>query len=127
VEDCSLAEVISVSLVWWTATAKAKAVVGLALALRFAHSLGLLHRCFASNNILFDPDVSPTTSIPRDVPQFISKIIEAGLSSESKTQRSFRDIFEALKRNDFEIMADVDSEEVLAFARWIESAEQANE
>jgi serine/threonine protein kinase len=180
VEGCSLAEVISINPVWWTATVKSQTVAGIVLALRFAHSLGLLHGCLGTSNILFDVDhriqigdfgpirltghetegianvggfygegwnpktdvsafvsilieimvghpVNGETSLPKDVPQFISRIIEAGLSSETQTRRSFRDIFEILRRNDFRIMAGVDSEEVLAFVRWVESTEEVKE
>jgi hypothetical protein len=42
-EGSSLTEVISANPIWWTATAKAKAVAGIVLSLRFAHSLGLIH------------------------------------------------------------------------------------
>jgi serine/threonine protein kinase len=49
-------EVVSVNPVWWTSTVKAKAVAGLVLALRFAHSLGLIHGHLTLNNILFDSD-----------------------------------------------------------------------
>jgi serine/threonine protein kinase len=55
-EGCSLSEVISANPVWWTPTMKAKAVVGIALALRFAHSLGVIHGNLNSNNIRFDRD-----------------------------------------------------------------------
>jgi hypothetical protein len=50
----SLAEVVSSNPAWWTPTAKAKAVVGIALVLRFAHGLGLLHGGLNSGNVLFD-------------------------------------------------------------------------
>jgi hypothetical protein len=50
----SLAEVVSAGPAWWTPTAKAEAVVGIALALRFAHGLGLLHGGLNSWNVLFD-------------------------------------------------------------------------
>jgi serine/threonine protein kinase len=50
----SLAEVVSSNPAWWTPTAKAEAVVGIALALRFAHGLGLLHGGLNSGNVLFD-------------------------------------------------------------------------
>jgi hypothetical protein len=50
----SLAEVISSNPAWWTPTAKAKAVVGIALALRFSHGLGLLHGGLKAGNVLFD-------------------------------------------------------------------------
>jgi serine/threonine protein kinase len=49
-------EVISINPIWWTPTIKAKAVAGIVLALRFSHSLGLLHGHLAGNNILFDSD-----------------------------------------------------------------------
>jgi hypothetical protein len=39
----SLAEVLSDAPTWWTPTAKAKAIVGIALDLRFALGLGSLH------------------------------------------------------------------------------------
>jgi hypothetical protein len=50
----SLAEVVSSKPLWWTPTAKAEAIVGIALALRFAHGLGLLHGNLNSGNVLFD-------------------------------------------------------------------------
>jgi hypothetical protein len=50
----SLAEVVSSKPAWGTPTAKAEAVVGIALALRFAHGLGLLHGGLKSENVLFD-------------------------------------------------------------------------
>jgi serine/threonine protein kinase len=53
-EGNSLAEVLSVNPVWWTATVKAKAIAGIVLSLRFAHSLGLMHGHLNSNNIFFD-------------------------------------------------------------------------
>jgi serine/threonine protein kinase len=55
-EGCSLSEVVSVNPKWWTSTVKAKAVAGLVLGLRFAHSLGLVHGHLTTNNILFDSD-----------------------------------------------------------------------
>jgi serine/threonine protein kinase len=50
----SLAEVVLSNPAWWTPTAKAEAVVGIALALRFSHGLGLLHGGLNSGNVLFD-------------------------------------------------------------------------
>jgi serine/threonine protein kinase len=52
----SLSEVISASPEWWTPTAKAKAIVGIVLSMRFAHSFGLLHGHLAANNVFFDED-----------------------------------------------------------------------
>jgi serine/threonine protein kinase len=51
-EHCSLAEVLVVRPVWWTSTVKAKAIAGIVLDLRFAHSLGLLHGHLTASNIL---------------------------------------------------------------------------
>jgi serine/threonine protein kinase len=55
-EGCSLLEVVSVNPIWWTSTVKAKAVAGIVLGLRFAHSLGLVQGHLTTNNILFDSD-----------------------------------------------------------------------
>jgi serine/threonine protein kinase len=55
-EGSSLLHVVSVSLLWWTSTVKAKAVAGIVLALRFAHSLGLFHGHLTKHSILFDSD-----------------------------------------------------------------------
>jgi serine/threonine protein kinase len=52
----SLSEVVSASPEWWTPTAKAKAIVGVVLSMRFAHSFGLLHGHLTANNVLFDDD-----------------------------------------------------------------------
>jgi serine/threonine protein kinase len=52
----SLSEVISASPEWWTPTAKAKAIVGIVLSLRFAHSFGLLHGHLTVDNVHFDGD-----------------------------------------------------------------------
>jgi serine/threonine protein kinase len=56
IEGRSLAEILSVSPDWWTPTAKVKAVVGIVLGLRFAHSFGLIHGHLTANNIFFDGD-----------------------------------------------------------------------
>jgi serine/threonine protein kinase len=55
-EGCSLLEVVSVNPLWWTPTVKAKAVAGIVLGCRFAHSLRLLHSHLTMSNILFDSD-----------------------------------------------------------------------
>jgi hypothetical protein len=55
-EGCSLAEVASIGPVWWTSTVKAKAVAGIVLGVRFAHSLGLVHGRLTTNNFFFDSD-----------------------------------------------------------------------
>jgi serine/threonine protein kinase len=54
--ESSLADVLLNAPLWWTPTVKAKAVVGIALGLRFAHGLGLLHGAVRASNILFDAD-----------------------------------------------------------------------
>jgi serine/threonine protein kinase len=55
-EGCSLSEVLSLNPHWFTSTVKAKAIAGIILGLRFAHSLGMLHCHLTPNNILFDSD-----------------------------------------------------------------------
>jgi serine/threonine protein kinase len=52
----SLSEVISRSPEWWTPTAKAKAIVGIVLGMRFAHNFGLLHGHLTGDNVVFDDD-----------------------------------------------------------------------
>jgi hypothetical protein len=52
----SLAGVPSDAPAWWTATAKAKAIAWIALGLRFAHGLGLLHGGRKASNVFFDAD-----------------------------------------------------------------------
>jgi hypothetical protein len=52
----SLSEVISRSPEWWTPTAKVKAIVGIVLSMRFAHSFGLLHGHLTGDNIIFDDE-----------------------------------------------------------------------
>jgi hypothetical protein len=49
----SLSEVISRSPEWWTPTAKVKAIVGIVLSMRFAHSFGLLHGHLTGDNVIF--------------------------------------------------------------------------
>jgi serine/threonine protein kinase len=50
----SLSEVISASPEWWTPTAQVKAIVGIVLSMRFAHSFGLLHGHLTEDNVVFD-------------------------------------------------------------------------
>jgi serine/threonine protein kinase len=52
----SLSEVISASPEWWTPTAKAKAIVGVVLSMRFAHSFGLVHGHLTADNVVFEED-----------------------------------------------------------------------
>jgi serine/threonine protein kinase len=53
--DCgSLEEVLSDNPVWWTRTAKAKAIAGIALGMETAHRFGIVHGSLKPNNILFD-------------------------------------------------------------------------
>jgi hypothetical protein len=55
-EGNSLSEVISLNPMWWTATAKVKAVAGIVLSLRFAHAFGLIHGHLSSEHIAFHVD-----------------------------------------------------------------------
>jgi hypothetical protein len=50
----SLGDVLLNPPAWWMPTAKGKAVAGIALALRFAHGLGLLHGAVKADNVVFD-------------------------------------------------------------------------
>jgi serine/threonine protein kinase len=52
----SLADVLANQPAWSTPTAKAQAAMGIALALRFAHGLGLLHGPVKAGNVLFDAE-----------------------------------------------------------------------
>jgi serine/threonine protein kinase len=60
-----------------------------------------------------------------DVPGFVVEIIERGLSGDSRNANSFVEIFEILKQNRFEIVADVDCDEVFKFVSWVELSEQS--
>jgi serine/threonine protein kinase len=51
IDGYSLSKVVLRSPEWWTPTAKAKAVVGVLLGLRFAHSLGLVHGHLTGKNV----------------------------------------------------------------------------
>jgi hypothetical protein len=177
----SLAEVVSSNPAWWTPTAKAKAVVGIVLALRFSHGFGLLHGCLNSGNVLFDgerriqiADFSPMRRggggfsgkhwspradfsafarllfeivagppwswpsasasetdaeviLPPDVPAFVSELISRALPPNAGREPSFIAIFEILQANHFQILAGVDSDEVSAFVRGVESATESRE
>jgi hypothetical protein len=61
--------------------------------------------------------------IPGFVPEFVSGLIESGLSANPRERPSFDDIYEALKKNYFRITDGVDSEEVSAFVSLVESSE----
>jgi serine/threonine protein kinase len=52
----SLSDVISASPEWWTPTAKVKAIVGIVLSMRYAHSFGLLHGHLTGDNVFFNHD-----------------------------------------------------------------------
>jgi hypothetical protein len=67
------------------------------------------------------------SGIPSEVPLFVSDLIEAGLSGESRRLFSFGNILEILKSHDFKIVPGVDSAEVFAFVDWIEEFEQSRE
>jgi hypothetical protein len=65
--------------------------------------------------------------VPTNVPMFVLKLIEAGQSPGLRIHRPFNDIFDILKRNNFEIVSGVDSADVLTFVDWIESFEYMDE
>jgi hypothetical protein len=68
--------------------------------------------------------VKGETSVPSHLPAFVSRLIETGLWLKSEIEWSFHDIFEILKKNNFQIEDDVDSAEVWTFVSWVESTEQ---
>jgi serine/threonine protein kinase len=52
--DNSLSRIVSTSPLWWTPTAKAKAIAGLVLGLHFAHSFGFLHGHLTGHTLFFN-------------------------------------------------------------------------
>jgi hypothetical protein len=48
-----------------------------------------------------------------DVQGFVQEILETGFSDDSTIANSFLEIFELLKENRFEIVADVDCDDIL--------------
>jgi hypothetical protein len=132
----SLADVLANRPAWWTPTAKAKAVVGIALALRFAHGLGLLHGAVKAANVFsmwigefksrtlarsalkavrfgrFRAKCGPRrrTAAPlRALFLRLPSVHQDGRSSASRRPLSFVDLLDRLKQNDFEIVARVES------------------
>jgi hypothetical protein len=87
---------------------------------------------FAS--LFFEIAVSSTATLPigaasgppfpAAVPAFVSWMIEDGRSPESARRLLFAEIVARLKANRFEIIAEVDSDEVSAFVGRVESSEQ---
>jgi hypothetical protein len=63
------------------------------------------------------------TSVPANIPAFVSKIIESGLWLRSERKCSFVDIFQILKQNDFRIEEGVNLAEVSEFVSWVEAEE----
>jgi hypothetical protein len=61
--------------------------------------------------------------IPGFVPEFVSVLIESGLSANPRERPSFNDISEIMKENNFRITGGVDSDEVSAFVSLVESSE----
>jgi serine/threonine protein kinase len=57
------------------------------------------------------------------VPDFICRLILSGLSTNPNDRPSFNEIIEVLKKNDFRIAEEVDSEAVSAFVSSMESSE----
>jgi hypothetical protein len=53
---CLLSEVLLRSPEWWTPTAKGKAIVGIVLSMRFAHSFGLLHGDLTEDSIFLNDE-----------------------------------------------------------------------
>jgi hypothetical protein len=64
------------------------------------------------------------TTLPTDISMFVSQLIETRQSPGLRIVRSFNDIFDILKKNDFEILSGVESADVLTFVGWVESFEE---
>jgi hypothetical protein len=62
--------------------------------------------------------------VDEEVPDFVSKMIEAIGSRDYKTINSMKCIVDILKENDFEIESGVDSAEVWEFVKWVENCEE---
>jgi hypothetical protein len=77
--------------------------------------------------IVAEGSATDLASIPASIPSFVVDIIKLRLYRTSNERYSFNDIFEILKENNFRIEYGVDSEEVSAFVRWVESAEHPNQ
>jgi serine/threonine protein kinase len=52
----SLKDVLLGRPLWWAPTAKAIAIAGIVLGMKFLHSFGLIHGCLKPSNVLFDED-----------------------------------------------------------------------
>jgi hypothetical protein len=79
------------------------------------------------SELVFGRPPQGETSVPTDIPDFVSKIIKSGLSRKSRRSYSFNTILEILKQNNFEIEDGVDSREVSEFVNWVESTESVDE
>jgi hypothetical protein len=58
-----------------------------------------------------------------DIPMFVLEMISVDQSADRGISESFNDIFDHLKKNNFQILSGVDSAEVLMFVTWIEQLE----
>jgi hypothetical protein len=59
--------------------------------------------------------------VPGFVLEFVSKLIDSGLSANPRERSSFHDISGALEENCFTIADSVDSDEILAFVDFVQS------
>jgi serine/threonine protein kinase len=155
---------------WWTMTAKAIVIVGIAMTLQFMHSFGLVHGNLKPNNIFIDEDlriqitdmsetefIAPEgqqgrertekmdifafagilrsiiveqpdihrrfMTIPGFVPEFVSRLIESGLSIDPNQRPSFGEVIEAFERNTFMIDEGVDCDIVSSFLSHLKLSE----
>jgi hypothetical protein len=187
----SLKEVLANPPSWWTPTAKSKAIAGIVVGMRFAHSLGCAHGSLKPSNMLInenkhaeivdfcsnrlqgrvmkddeDDDEEEAEALLMDVVAFCSILCEIlvghslvaricpyskftielvdhgehvvipslipsfmrflfatrGFTPES-VRDAFRDIYEALKENDFNVVEGNDVNEVLRFVSSLEASE----
>jgi hypothetical protein len=149
----SLKDVLSARPLWRAPAAKAIAVAGIVLALKLLYSFGLIHGHLTPSNVLSmnliefklqtldevelirvkmprlraewrqNLSACERVEIPRFIPEFVSGLIESGLSANPRERPSFDDISEALNKNAFRIADAVESAEVSAFVSLVESSE----
>jgi hypothetical protein len=97
--------------------------VGLSLDSDIRGFVSILIEIIIGHSAILSGVAQGEVSLLRDVPEFLSELIEAGQSPKLRISQSFNDIFDILKRNDFGIVSGVDSADVLAFVGWVESFE----
>jgi serine/threonine protein kinase len=77
-QSVSLNEVLANPPSWWTPTAKSKTIAGIALGMRFAHSLDCAHGSLKPSNILFDSNQNV------QIVDFCSNLLRESVSNDGE-------------------------------------------